>query len=933
MRGIGSSSLLRSAAACRRRASRIVLAAAFAGLGLGSMAPSAGAVSFKAVCGQPSGPHEMRCFADVVTSSGATPLVSGTPSGYGPADLQSAYNLPSPSSTAGTGETVGIVDAFDDPNAASDLATYRSQFGLKPCTTANGCFSKVNQSGGTSYPASNSSWAQEISLDLDMVSAICPNCHILLVEASSTSDANLAAAVNRAAALGATQISNSYGEPEFSGDVSEQANYNHPGIDVVAAAGDDGYGVSYPAASQYVTAVGGTSLSRAGNARGWTESAWSGTGSGCSAYTPKPAWQTDTGCGRRTVADVSADANPSTGVAVYDTSGSGGWLVFGGTSVATPIIASVAALAGGRATTTPYGSFAYLNTGDFYDVTSGSNGSCGGSYFCTAMPGFDGPTGLGTPDGAAASGPPPPPPPPPPGVSVSPQGNWVGAYGADGYDLAGWNSTSDQSSLPNATLTLNQGTRYRWQAGTTDVRALESADTTTRNAATYYDPNEIRVSLKFATAYAGNLHLYAVDWDAIGRRETISVGGQSVALSADFSQGAWVVFPLSVTAGQTVTITVDRNAGQNAVLSGIFLGEAAASPPPPPPPPPPPSGVGAGVGPVASPQGNWVSSYGTDGYDLAAWNGTSDLTSASSVASVTLNEGTRYRWQAGTSDVRALESADTTTHNAATYYDASEIRMTLTFPSTYTGSLHLYAVDWDAIGRRETITVGDQTVPVSSDFSLGAWVTFPLTMTAGQSITITVDRTAGTNAVLSGIFLGGATPPPPPPPPPPTVGPGTGPVTAPQGSWVGTYGADGYDLAAWNGTSDVVSMPNATVSLAQGTRFRWQAGTSDVRALESASQSTRNAATYYDPNEIRVSVAFTTAYTGVLRLYAMDWDAIGRRETITVGGQSVALSASFSQGAWVSFPITASAGQSVTITVDRTAGQNAVLSGILLGAA
>jgi hypothetical protein len=286
----------------------------------------------------------MRCFADVVTSSGATPLVSGTPSGYGPADLQSAYNLPSPSSTAGTGETVGIVDAFDDPNAASDLATYRSQFGLKPCTTANGCFSKVNQSGGTSYPASNSSWAQEISLDLDMVSAICPNCHILLVEASSTSDANLAAAVNRAAALGATQISNSYGEPEFSGDVSEQANYNHPGIDVVAAAGDDGYGVSYPAASQYVTAVGGTSLSRASNARGWTESAWSGTGSGCSAYTPKPAWQTDTGCGRRTVADVSADANPSTGVAVYDTSGSGGWLVFGGTSVATPIIASGAAL-------------------------------------------------------------------------------------------------------------------------------------------------------------------------------------------------------------------------------------------------------------------------------------------------------------------------------------------------------------------------------------------------------------------------------------------------------------------------------------------------------------------------------------------------------------------------------------------------------------
>ena len=298
---------------------------------------------------------------------------------------------------------MGIVDAYDDPNAESDLGVYRSQFGLAACTTANGCFRKVNQSGGTRYPRANGGWAQEISLDLDMVSAICPNCHILLVEASSNSLSNLGTAVNEAAALGATEISNSYGGGESSSDTSyDTSYYNHPGIAITASSGDNGYGVEYPAASQYVTAVGGTTLTRASNSRGWSETAWSGTGSGCSAYDPKPSWQTDSGCSKRTVADVSAVADPNTGVSVYDSfsyQGQSGWLVFGGTSVASPIIASVYALAGNAATVT-YGSYPYSHTSSLNDVTSGSNGSCGGSYLCTAGPGYDDPTGLGTPNGS-----------------------------------------------------------------------------------------------------------------------------------------------------------------------------------------------------------------------------------------------------------------------------------------------------------------------------------------------------------------------------------------------------------------------------------------------------------------------------------------------------------------------------------------------------
>jgi len=350
-----------------------------------------------------------------------TPSATGSPnsSGLRPADLVSAYKL---SGTNGAGRTVAIVDAFDDPKAETDLAAYRSAYGLPACTTANGCFKKVNQNGQASpLPTVDYGWAEEESLDLDMVSAICPTCHILLVEAGAADLPSLSTAEDTAAATpGVVAISNSWGGSEDSTTTAADPHFNHPGVAITASSGDSGFGVSWPASSQYVTAVGGTSLKTATNTRGWTETAWSGAGSGCSTNEPKPAWQHDTGCANRTVADVSAVADPNTGVAVYDTAnscgggtfcdlllafglaqGADGWVQVGGTSASSPIIASVYALAGNTGSTT-YGSYPYSHTASLFDVTSGSNGTCSPTYLCTAGAGYDGPTGLGTPNGTGA---------------------------------------------------------------------------------------------------------------------------------------------------------------------------------------------------------------------------------------------------------------------------------------------------------------------------------------------------------------------------------------------------------------------------------------------------------------------------------------------------------------------------------------------------
>jgi subtilase family serine protease len=327
-----------------------------------------------------------------------------TPVGYAPADLAAAYDLPSDS--AGDGMTVAIIDAYDDPAAEADLATYRAQFQLPSCTTSNRCFRKVDQDGGTSYPVVDEGWSQEISLDVDMVSAVCPRCHILLVEATSAAQSNLGRAVNTAVRLGADAVSNSYGGADAS-DSSYGRYYHHPGVAITASAGDNGYGVSYPASSKWVTAVGGTTLRKSSrSSRGFSESAWDSSGSGCSDRNTT-TWQDTsmTGCSGRAVADIAAVADPATGVAVYDSLAfeeTSGWLTFGGTSAGAPIIAAAFALAGNTADV-PDGSYVWMHhTGGITDVRSGSNGSCPTERWCSAGYGWDGPTGWGTPNGVTA---------------------------------------------------------------------------------------------------------------------------------------------------------------------------------------------------------------------------------------------------------------------------------------------------------------------------------------------------------------------------------------------------------------------------------------------------------------------------------------------------------------------------------------------------
>jgi hypothetical protein len=343
----------------------------------------------------------------------------GLQGGYDPRDIQSAYSIPA---SGGSGQTVALIDAYSYTSAESDLAKYREEYGLEPCTTANGCFKKVNEKGEEkNYPVESeeleqklleSDWQLESALDLDMVSAACPHCHITLVEATTQNPKDTAASAEEAAKLGATEISNSYGYPENNetycpakkGCMEYLADYNHSGIPVTVSSGDSGYNdgeagaPSWPATSPNVIAVGGTSLKRAKNSRGWAESVWSGSGSGCSLYETKPTWQKDTGCAKRTDNDVSAVANNETPVSVYRS----GWMDVGGTSVASPLVAAIEAHANSATKSAGAEAF-YKKPGMLFDITEGSNGTCTPpaehAYLCAAGSGYDGPTGWGTPNG------------------------------------------------------------------------------------------------------------------------------------------------------------------------------------------------------------------------------------------------------------------------------------------------------------------------------------------------------------------------------------------------------------------------------------------------------------------------------------------------------------------------------------------------------
>jgi hypothetical protein len=319
-------------------------------------------------------------------------------------NIEQAYDLPYTSK--GSGQTVAIVDAYDNPNVASDLATYRSEFGLG---TAN--FTKYNQEGETSgYPEGSAHWGLEIDLDVQMVSAVCPQCKIDLVEANSDFSSDLGAAEVEAVKLGAHIVSNSWGGA-CTGTCGYGQDFDTKGVTYLASAGDGGYGVAFPMQLDTVVAVGGTILSPDTNKRGWAESAWPDTGGGCATSVTKPKWQDDPKCSGRMANDVAAVAQNA---AEYDSYGYQGWITVNGTSIASPLNAGIFALAG-NATSQDGGEtfwkWRHEKVAHLYHVSTGSDGSCSPTYFCTdgthpfhnhKEDDYGGPTGWGTPHGIGA---------------------------------------------------------------------------------------------------------------------------------------------------------------------------------------------------------------------------------------------------------------------------------------------------------------------------------------------------------------------------------------------------------------------------------------------------------------------------------------------------------------------------------------------------
>jgi len=370
--------------------------------------PDGQEVASDSVCTQGA----IRCHAHVRTNKAGLRISShAAPMGFGPPDLQAAYKI-NPASTVTAKPTVAIVDAYGYSALESDLAAYRTQYGLPPCTIANGCLKVVNQTGAATplpaNPPATDDWTVETALDVDMVSAACPLCKILVVQATSNAGDGLFVAQNAAAALGATVISDSWGGPEVAPTAqnltpltAQEVYFDHPNIAIFVSAGDDGYndagaGPDYPATSAHVISVGGTRLVRDSSARGWSETAWTKGGSACSLSIAKPGYQTLSPCTKKATADIAAVGDPATGLAVYNAA-NGGWLVIGGTSASAPFVAAIFAATGNGAQTS--GSFISSKASKLNDVLSGTNGTCPqGALLCNAAAGWDGPTGYGTPN-------------------------------------------------------------------------------------------------------------------------------------------------------------------------------------------------------------------------------------------------------------------------------------------------------------------------------------------------------------------------------------------------------------------------------------------------------------------------------------------------------------------------------------------------------
>ena len=628
----------------RRRAARgFAVAVACTGVALTGAATAAASTSVDAVC-PPAAPGYARCQAEIVVNSAtgaagtaaaaAQPAVAGAsaPSAGSPAWLQWAYDLQNLSALGPSGpDTVAVVDPFGDSTAQSDLDAYRSMFGLPACDA--GCFTKVNQSGvAGNYPADPTSaadfgWLTEDSIDLDMVSAICPTCHILFVEANSASDADLGAAEAKAASLGAQQISNSW---SYTGsDNAEDPDFDPGNIAVVASSGDGGYDTfGIPAQLPYVTAAGGTSLRGetsippGDNSRGFGETAWSGTASGCAngvangdnpvGLAVKPAWQQDSGCLDRTVSDLSADADSKTPVDAYGPYKQGspsGLFSAGGTSVASPIIAAYYALIGGGAGVGG-AAWAYANSSFLNDITSGNDGSCSptATYLCTAVPGYDGPTGVGSISGDAVAGPP------------QPAGSYAPTATATTATLAGGVYANDHDTQAywqwGPTASYTQQTAITDLGGATGVSPIGATITGLTPSTTYH----FRL---VATSCAGTTYGYDATLNTPAATTSTTTSSTTSTTSSSTSSSSSASGTPCATTTATTTVSTSTST-------------------PPPPPAPPVTQVTA-TAPVPTVNATAVTSSSTTSQTTETTDTTHAVTPSAAILGVTVTTSVRRK--------------------------------------------------------------------------------------------------------------------------------------------------------------------------------------------------------------------------------------------------------------------------------------------------